>query len=373
MGAGTPDLPGVTVVSDPDDLPELAPTTPAEGTTALTTPKAAPAELAEVATAVLAAAGVPAVELTSTDPRSSEANLKAVADVEPAQVIGVGAGFGPRARFGQRVATAATGVRLPGGGQKVFTGKRYVALYGHPLSAALGVLGEQDPQAAVERAKAQAAAYEPYVEEKVIPAFEIIATVASGSQGKDGNYSNEWSVDVLRPLVQAAAESGLYVVLDLQSGRSDFLTQAKLYEELLLLPHVGLAMDPEWRLTPEQLPMEQIGSVSAAEINEAMAWLAELTAENDLPQKMVLLHQFRTDMITERETLDLSHDELAVVLQMDGDGTLGQKQDTWNALLANAPRGLRFGWKNFYDEDEPTPSPATTMSQEPTPWWVSYQ
>ena len=40
----------------------------------------------------------------------------------------------------------------------------------------------------------------------------------------------------------------MYVVLDLQPGRTDFLTQAKRYEPLLALPHVGLALDPEWRL-----------------------------------------------------------------------------------------------------------------------------
>ncbi|HSO03777.1 MAG TPA: hypothetical protein VLQ92_04795, partial [Candidatus Limnocylindrales bacterium] len=104
-----------------------------------------------------------------------------------------------------------------------------------------------------------------------------------------------------------------------------------------------------------------------------MDWLADLTAQHDLPQKMVLLHQFRTSMITDRDDVDLVHDELAVIVQMDGDGTLGQKLDTWRALRADAPKALRFGWKNFYDEDEPTPSPATTFGIDPTPWWVSYQ
>jgi hypothetical protein len=113
--------------------------------------------------------------------------------------------------------------------------------------------------------------------------------------------------------------------------------------------------------------------VSVREVNETLAWLADLTAANDLPQKMVLLHQFRPDMITDRADLDLTHDELAVIVQMDGDGTLGQKLQTWRALLADAPKGLRFGWKNFYDEDEPTPTPAQTFQVDPKPWWVSYQ
>ncbi|MGB8020591.1 MAG: hypothetical protein WCF04_05140, partial [Candidatus Nanopelagicales bacterium] len=288
-------------------------------------------------------------------------------------VIGLGAGFGPAPRFSERVEAAVTGVQLPGGGQTVFDGKRYVALYGHPRSKALGALGEQDAVESVARVRKLAGSYARLADEQIVPAFEIIATVATGSAGKDGNYSNEWRVEALRPLVDAAGAAGIYVVLDLQSGRSDFLTQAKLYEELLLLPHVGLAMDPEWRLAADELPLEQIGSVSAAELNEAMAWLSDLTAGHNLPQKMVVLHQFRLSMITERADLDLTHDELAVVVQMDGNGTLGQKLDTWRALQSGAPEGLWFGWKNFYDEDRPTPSPVTTFAVTPRPWWVSYQ
>jgi hypothetical protein len=102
-------------------------------------------------------------------------------------------------------------------------------------------------------------------------------------------------------------------------------------------------------------------------------WLASLVRERALPQKLLLLHQFTQAMITDRQTLDLSHDQLAVLVQMDGDGTPGEKNDTWQALRVAAPEGLLFGWKNFYDEDVPTFTPEQTMAVEPTPWWVSYQ
>ena len=87
-------------------------------------------------------------------------------------------------------------------------------------------------------------------DEPVIPAFEIITTVASSEAGADGDYSFESSLDHMRPWVDAAAAAGHYVILDLQPGYTDFLTQAKRYEELLAQPHVGLALDPEWRLAP---------------------------------------------------------------------------------------------------------------------------
>ncbi len=372
VGPSAGEMPGVEVVTDPSDLPEFETGQPLDSAAAVTAPDAATAG-SRAALATLTAAGAQTLELQGTDPRVDPDDVAAVAARAPRTAIGVGAGFGDDAVFGQRIEAAATGVQLPGGGQTIFADKRYVALYGHPLTGALGVLGEQGPKASVTRARRVAAEYEDLAQESIVPAFEIIATVAAGSAGKDGDYSREWEIEVLRPLVEAAARAGIYVVLDLQSGRSDFLSQATLYEELLREPHVGLALDPEWRLTGDQKPLRQIGSVTAAEINETMDWLADLTDEYDLPQKMVLLHQFRASMITDRDDLDLGHDELAVIVQMDGDGTLGQKLDTWRALRAGAPRALRFGWKNFYDEDEPTPSPATTFGIDPTPWWVSYQ
>jgi hypothetical protein len=373
VGAAAPDLPGVTVVASPAELPDFERAAPQRDLTALTAPKAAPEGTADAALASLAAAGATPITLQRRDPRVDPDDVEALAGRPAAGIVGVGRGFGPEPRFTQRAQAAATGVQLPGGGQTIFDGKRYVALYGSPVTNALGVLGEQGPGASARRAAELAAAYERHAEERIVPAFEIIATVASGSAGRDRDYSNEWSVETLRPLVDEAAERGILVILDLQPGREDFLSQARLYEELLLEPHVGLALDPEWRLEPDQLPLQQIGSVGVEEVNATMAWLAQLTEANDLPQKMVLLHQFRTSMIRDRADLDLSHDSLAVVVQMDGDGTLGQKLDTWRALLAGAPEGLRFGWKNFYDEDEPTPSPAQTFAVDPKPWWVSYQ
>jgi hypothetical protein len=262
---------------------------------------------------------------------------------------------------------------LPGGGTEIFRGKTYVALYGHPGSRALGVLGEQGTVATIKRAKKVAASYRPHTDRRVVPALEVIATIASRSAGADGDYSAESSVAKLRPLVDAAGRAGTYVVLDLQPGRSTFLSQAKRYRELLLEPHVGLALDPEWRLKPGQRHLKQIGSVKASEINDVVDWLADVTRDAGLPQKMLLLHQFRTSMITNRSSLDTSRDELALVIQMDGLGPQAAKRNTWRALRSNAPKGVAFGWKNFIDEDRPMLGPKATMAIKPEPRWVSFQ
>ncbi|MBT0994720.1 hypothetical protein KIN34_10530 [Cellulomonas sp. DKR-3] len=335
-------------------------------------------EPSPTALATMRAAGMPVLDAPGDDPRTTTGSVRAFAQAEPQHVVALGSGLGPADRLAQRVATAATGVVAPGGGQLVFPdvpgvpGKRYVALYGTPGTASLGLLGEQGVTASVDRARQYARNYASRTGDTVVPAVEIIATVASASAGEDRDYSRERPVAELRPLVEAAGEAGLSVVLDLQPGRTDFLTQAQQYTELLELPHVGLALDPEWRLEQDEVHLEQIGSVDVDEVNEVGDWLADLTATHHLPQKMFVLHQFSLKMITDRDRLDTSHDELATVIHVDGQGTQPAKRDTWRALRAGAP-DVHWGWKNFVDEDRPMLTVEQTMRLEPVPDLVTYQ
>lgn len=262
---------------------------------------------------------------------------------------------------------------FPDGGRQIFPAYRLVALYGTPGNPALGALGEQSAEASITRVKQLAAQYQPLMTEHTMPALEMIATVASATPTDNNDYSQEVPVSTLQPWVQAARQAGVYVVLDLQSGRSDFLTQAKEYQSLLEQPNVGLALDPEWRLGPNQVPIVQIGTVNITEVNQTLQWLSDLTAKDKLPQKLVVLHQFRLDMIQGREQLDTSHTNLAYVIQMDGNGTQSEKQSTWQTITANAPANVHFGWKNFYKVDSPMLNPAQTMAVTPKPWYVSYQ
>lgn len=264
-------------------------------------------------------------------------------------------------------------VELPGGGRTMFPDRRIIALYGSPGIPALGALGEQDVDEAIDRVTEKAAEYEEFSDEPVQPGFEIIATVASQDSGADGDYTNPRPLDELRPWIDAAGDAGVHVVLDLQPGRAHFLDQAKLFEEFLTEPHVGLALDPEWRLADDERHLAQVGSVDAAEINEVADWLAELTRENDLPQKMLILHQFQDPMITNRADIDTSHDELAIVLHADGHGTPELKFGTWERLQEGLPDGIWMAWKNFHRQDSPTFTPQETYEVEPKPWFVSYQ
>ncbi|MEX0796475.1 MAG: hypothetical protein WD274_07260 [Acidimicrobiia bacterium] len=313
-----------------------------------------------------------------------------VMSIDSADILGypeVGTAIGDRAadtlRFVGAVpetsdwelAVLLNGRQLPGGGFSILGDeqpKRYVAFYGHPETSALGVLGEQGPQETLDRLA-------PFVESytadghQAIPTFEMLASVAAADITDDGDYSFEWSVSTFTDWIDIAAEQGAYVILDLQSGREDFLSQAQQYEELLLHPHVGLALDPEWRLKPDEVHLRQIGRVDAAEVNLVVDWLADLVRDNGLPQKMIIVHQFREFMIQDRDTLK-QRPELQMVLQMDGQGPIATKDETWAVLTSGTEDNhWRWGWKNFFDEDTPTPSPEHTMGKVPVPVFVSYQ
>jgi hypothetical protein len=358
--------------ADPEDaspLPLTTLATPVDGGLLLTTGD--PIEVAAVATA--RAAGVPVLVVPSTHPGTRSEDIAVISELQPTSTLALGAAFGPADALEWKIATAATGVELAGGGQVHFPGRRYVALYGTPEYPALGILGEQDLPGSIARAQALAAEYQPYTDDVVVPAFEIIVTVAHRYAGDDGNYSTEFPAETFVPWVEAALEDGVYVVLDLQPGRTDFVTQAKLYEQLLLYPNVGLALDPEWRLKPNQVHLTQIGSVHIDEVNAVIDYLANLTRENHLPQKVLILHQFMLRMIEERERVDTSRDEVAVLIHADGQGSQGAKQATWANLHQNAPQGVWWGWKNFIDEDVPTLGPAETYQVSPPPHFVSYQ
>ena len=364
-------VPRLTVLSDPSGL--QSPAVRPGSKIAVLVPAGTNSPGVQAATASGRAAGALIVPVTGWDLRADPSAITALATQRPLRVLAVGTQYGPVTQLADRVTLAENGVQLPGGGQVLFPGHRLVALYGDPDVAGLGALGQQDLPASIARVKKIAAAYRPLSDVPVVPTFEIIATVADTSPGSDGNYSAESTVADLRPWVQAASKAGVYVVLDLQPGRSNFLTQAKKYTELLQLPGVGLALDPEWRLEPDQIPLQQIGGVDAEEINSVTTWLAALTRANRLPQKLLVLHQFQLAMIRSESALDHSREEVSVLIHMDGQGVPAQKDETWAAVTGAAPKAIPFGWKNFYRKDTPTLTPTQTMNKRPTPLMISYQ
>lgn len=328
----------------------------------------------DLAWAVAVAAGLDDHSLPTADPRATDDSIDAVTADTDRPVIALGDAFGSDDDLTRRIDLAATvTTRLAGGGGVLFPGRRMIALYGHSSGPDLGALGQQDAAASVDRVTGLADEYRDISDVPVVPTFEIIVTVASGEPGPVGTFTNHAGFDEIRPLLDAIVDAGGYAILDLQPGRETLLEQAQAYQELLAGPQVGLALDPEWKLGPEDMPMDDIGHVSAAEINEVVDWLDSFVAERELPQKLLVVHQFQTGMITERENMSAGTDHVSVAVHCDGHGTDWIKTDTWNAVREGLDPDIALGWKNFYLEDSPMFTPQQTMDVDPSPVIVTYQ
>src|SRR5690606_29184836 len=118
---------GTEVVSGPGGdatpSPPVAPPAPLATLTVLSTGE--PHTLAAAATAH--ASGARVLVTSTDDPRADPDLIVALAEQPPTHTLALGARFGPAERLEGRLAVAATGVQLPGGGQVLFPGRRIVA------------------------------------------------------------------------------------------------------------------------------------------------------------------------------------------------------------------------------------------------------
>src|SRR4051794_24028844 len=238
----------------------------------------------------------------------------AVEELEPAaaEPSAVEAAETPAAR-----PPALSPTTLPGGGTQVFAGNRFlVAYYGTGGTGSLGVLGETDP-ATMDRRLHHAAASFRRPGQPLRYVYELIVTIADAHPGPDGAYSHDIARSEVRRYIRAAHRNGALLLLDLQPGRSTFPEVAKRWEWALRDPWVGLALDPEWRMGPRQVPAHTVGQVRAAEVNRTSRWLGQLTREDALPQKLFMLHQFRVDMVQDIRRVQ-QRPALAMVQHVDG-------------------------------------------------------
>jgi hypothetical protein len=118
------------------------------------------------------------------------------------------------------------------------------------------------------------------------------------------------------------------------------------------------------------------GRTSGAEIDTIAAYLASVVAAHDLPEKALVVHQLRPDIVTGFSALR-SHPGVAVIKSVDGIGPPKAKIATWTRLVADLPAGVRPGFKLFFAEDAEGASrlmtPAEVLALRPTPEYVLYE
>jgi hypothetical protein len=247
---------------------------------------------------------------------------------------------------------------------------RIVAYYGAPQDKALGELGIGSPASAAKRLIRQARGYE-RKGRPVLPAMELLAVVASYAPGDGGRYSTRQTDRVVRRYLRSARQHKMLLVLDIQPGRSDFFTETIRLRKWLKEPDVGLALDPEWRMAPGQIPGKVIGAVGSREVNATSAWLEQLVEKHNLPQKLFLLHQFTNDMVDDTQLKE--RPRLAMVLNADGFGGQAIKKAKYHAFTRSPRKFFYEGFKLFYHEDTDLMKPRQVLRLHPPPDVIIYE
>lgn len=272
--------------------------------------------------------------------------------------------------------TASTGAgeaQLPRGGTRLFPRYRLVG-YSGGTARSFGRLGIGRLQARLDEIETLGASYDGDGRE-ALPVMELIATVVQASPGADGMYRARIPDREIARYLRVARRNKALLLLNIQPGRADFLTEVKAYRRWLAEPDVGLALDPEWAVGAHERPGEVFGSTSARELNQVSLWLSEFVAEHDLPEKALVVHQLAAPIISRVQELRTRRG-VQIILSVDGIGSRAAKVETWRTLVRPLPAGIHTGFKLFLEEDREygrLMTAAEVLRLRPKPEYVLYE
>ncbi|PPA70884.1 hypothetical protein [Jeotgalibacillus proteolyticus] len=249
---------------------------------------------------------------------------------------------------------------------------RLVAFYGTPQSENMGILGTLEPEEFMAQLKEQAQAYSDADPERpAIPTIELITTMAHREPGPDGTFVSQLPDEKIEEYINLAEKHDALVLLDIQLGTDTVMNQVKSLEKWLKHPNVNLAIDTEFQVDEGEVPGEDLGQVDGQEVQEAVEYLSQLTEENNLPDKFLLVHQFTEDVLTNKDSIQPT-DNVQVALNFDGWGDATDKMALYKKYVRDKPAQYG-GFKIFYDKDQPVITPEEVINLEPSPAVVNYQ
>jgi hypothetical protein len=248
-----------------------------------------------------------------------------------------------------------------------------LAYYGHPLSANMGILGWYSIEELDAHLSVLAEEYENLDESRNIQKAFYIIYGTVWPKGDIGILRD----DVLLKYIEYGLEHDILIFIDHQIGRFDPIDSLKKILPYLRYPNVHLALDPEWRTDK---PMEEIGHVTAAELNEAQRVMENYMIENNIPgERLLVIHQFNSVMIQNREQVKTDFNRVRLVHCADGFGSPAMKRESYraNSRAENIPVK---GFKLFYNSgregagfDFPLLTPEEVLNLDPRPYVIMYQ
>lgn len=254
---------------------------------------------------------------------------------------------------------------------------RIVAYYGNFFSTGMGILGQYPEDQVIQKLKAAVAEWEAAdPSTPVIPAIHYIAVTAQAAPGADGKYRLRMpDAEIDRSIKMAEKVNGI-VFIDIQLGHSTLQSELPLIKTYLAMPNVHLGIDPEFAMHQGRKPGTYIGEMDASEINYAINYLSDLAKENNIPPKILIVHRFTEEMVTNYQKIQPTP-EVQVVIDMDGWGDPAKKIGTYQRVITTEP--VQFtGFKLFYKNDLRPPSkrmltPSEILNLTPAPGYIQYQ
>jgi hypothetical protein len=274
--------------------------------------------------------------------------------------------------------TARDSARWPVPGPPELSGSiipshRIVAFYGNPLSKRMGILGEIDKDEMLRRLDSTAwewAKIDP--DRKVFPALHLIATVAQGYPGPARKYRLQMPDSIIERVAGWAEERGWLLFLDVQLGTSTIEQELPHLVKYLSRPYVHLALDPEFAMKDGKVPgTDWMGRMDAAEVNHAIDVLTKVVDDYNLPPKVLVVHRFTRNMLTNARLIKLDP-RVQVVINMDGWGPPASKRAAYKWFVVQIPVQYT-GWKLFYKNDKPIMTPEEVLEVYPKPVYIQYQ
>jgi hypothetical protein len=259
---------------------------------------------------------------------------------------------------------------LPG---SIIPEHRIVAFYGNPLSKRMGILGEIPPDEMLTRLEKVATEWAAADSgQKVLPALHLIATVAQGYPGPARKYRLQMPDSVIRRVAGWAEDRGWLLFLDIQVGVSNVEDELEVLLPYLRQPFIHLALDPEFAMKDGKRPgTDWMGRMDASEVNHAVGVLARIVEEHQLPPKVLVVHRFTRNMLTNASQIRLDP-RVQVVIDMDGWGTPGSKMGAYRWFVVRHPVQYT-GFKLFYKNDKPMMTPQQVLELYPKPMYIQYQ
>lgn len=231
----------------------------------------------------------------------------------------------------------------------ILPNKRIVAYYGNPHSKKMGALGEYPREDMLRRLDNQAQEWAKADSVPIQTALHLVATSAQGAPGKDGYYRMRMSDKTIRKVIRWAAEHNSICFLDIQVGLAPLGPELEYMRQYLELPYVHLGIDPEFSMKTGARPGTKIGSYDAADVNQAVNFLADVAKSKNLPPKILVVHRFTQGMIKNYKNIKLNPN-VQIVMHMDGWGPPSLKMDSYRDYIVKEPVQYT-GFKLFYKND----------------------